>query len=486
MNHPNKHILKRIAEKEMLEHDFDPDFSKKIFKELEKIENQAENDFSNLKDLRQLLWCSIDNDDSLDLDQLTTAEFISTKVTKIYIAVADVDSLVPLNSQIDKRAKHNTTSIYTSGGIFPMLPDKLSTDLTSLNFEKDRPAIVIEMDVDSNGLISNSNIYRALVKNHAKLAYDSVAEWLDKKTNIEAPAFDENMKSCILLQHKVAELLRTKRYDKGALDLETIEARAIFIDDAIRDLKVEHQNSAKKLIEDFMIAANGVTALFLKQHELPSFRRIVRSPKRWERIREIAIEHGFKLPEEPDGISLSKFLEKQKKESPISFPDISLSIVKLMGRGEYEIEFINAKTVGHFGLAVRDYTHSTAPNRRYPDLVTQRMLKATLSGETQPYSDTELVELAKYCTEKEDDASKVERLVAKSAAAMLLATHIGEIFDAICTGAADKGTWVRIFTPPAEGKLVKGALGVEVGQTLKVKLVHTDFEKGFIDFERSY
>ena len=286
------------------------------------------------------------------------------------------------------------------------------------------------------------------------------------------------------IQDRVAQKLRSQRYKRGALELQTLEARPVFDGDEIRDLQVEETNRAKEIIEDFMIAANDVTALFLQRKQIPSLRRVVRSPKRWDRIVEIAAQHNFQLPAQPDSKALADFLVKQKAADPLRFPDLSLIIIKLLGAGEYVVELPNETAPGHFGLAVKDYTHSTAPNRRFPDLITQRILKATLSGSSAPYTDSELIELAQHCTEKEDDANKVERQVAKSAAAMLLSSRIGDQFDAICTGAADKGTWVRIFQPPIEGRLPRGYEGVDVGNRLKVKLVHVDVDKGFIDFEK--
>ena len=436
--------------------------------------------------MRQLLWASIDNDDSLDLDQLTVAEALPDNRVKILVAVADVDALVKKNSAIDEHARQNTTSVYTAGKTFPMLPERLSTDLTSLNYQEDRPAIVIEMMISDAGEIQSSDIYHALVRNHAKLAYNGVAAWLEGKGPApdKAVAVDPSLAENLRVQDRVAQKLRSQRHQRGALDLQTLEARPVFAGDEIQDLQVEETNRAKEIIEDFMIAANDVTARFLHGKQVPSLRRVVRSPKRWDRIVEIAAQHNFQLPAEPDSKALARFLTEQKAADPLRFPDLSLIIIKLLGSGEYVVELPNETAPGHFGLAVKDYTHSTAPNRRFPDLITQRILKATLSGSPMPYSQAELVELAKHCTEKEDDANKVERLVAKSAAAMLLSSRIGDQFDAICTGAADKGTWVRIFHPPIEGRLLHGYEGVDVGNRLKVRLIHADVDKGFIDFEK--
>jgi VacB/RNase II family 3'-5' exoribonuclease len=480
-----KNILEQIARRVMQEHGFLPDFSVAAIDQLSNIQSNVSGTIATRKDLRQLPWLSIDNDDSRDLDQLTTAELLTGSDVKILVAVADVDILVKKNSAIDQHAHQNTTSIYTAGKTFPMLPENLSTNLTSLNYQEDRPAIVIEMIINDAGDVESSDIYQATVINKAKLAYNAVSTWLEGKITIPiaiAPSIVENLR----IQDKVAQKLRLKRHLRGALELQTLEARPIFTGDEIKDLQVETTNRAKQIIEDFMIAANDITAVFLKEKQIPSLRRVVRSPKRWDRIVEIAALHNFRLPPEPDSKALADFLIKQKAADPLRFPDLSLIIIKLLGSGEYVVELPNETAPGHFGLAVKDYTHSTAPNRRFPDLITQRIVKATLSGQTSPYSQPELIELAKHCTLKEDDANKVERQVAKSAAAMLLASRIGNQFDAICTGAADKGTWVRIFQPPIEGRLLRGFEGIDVGHQLRVKLIHVDVNQGFIDFERVY
>jgi len=480
-----KSILEQIARRVMQEHGFLPDFSIAALDELSKIQNSATGTVVIKKDLRQLLWIAIDNDDSRDLDQLTAAELLPGNEVKILVAVADVDTLVKKNSAIDQHAHQNTTSIYTAGKTFPMLPEKLSTNLTSLNYQEDRSAIIVEMTINDAGDIQNSNIYQAIVRNHAKLAYNGVAAWLEGKEAVPL-AINAAITDNLRIQDTVAQKLRVKRHLRGALELQTLEARPVFTGDEIKGLQVDETNRAKQIIEDFMIAANDVTALFLKDKQIPSLRRVVRSPKRWDRIVEIAAQYNAQLPSEPDSKALADFLTKQKVADPIRFPDLSLIIIKLLGSGEYVVEMPNETVPGHFGLAVKDYTHSTAPNRRFPDLITQRILKTTLGGLPASYNKAELIELAKHCTSKEDDANKVERIVAKSAAAMLLSSRIGERFDAICTGAADKGTWVRIFQPPVEGRLLHGYQGIDVGNRLKVKLIHIDVNQGFIDFERVY
>ncbi|MGA2959667.1 MAG: RNB domain-containing ribonuclease [Thermodesulfobacteriota bacterium] len=485
-NGRRKIILERIATRVMKERDFLPDFSRAALNELENIQQVDWEADSPGRDLRHLLWASIDNDDSLDLDQLTVAETLPDKRVKILVAVADVDALAKKNSAIDEHARQNTTSVYTAGKTFPMLPEKLSTDLTSLKYNEDRLAMVIEMVVSDAGEVQSSAIYPAWVRSHAKLAYNSVAAWLEGRGPMPGaaavvPGLGENLR----IQDRVAQQLKALRHEHGALDLQTLEVRPVFAGDEIQDLRLDERNRAREIIEDFMIAANGVTARFLHEKKIPSLRRMVRSPKRWGRIVEIAAQHNSKLPPEPNSRALASFLDEQKAADPLRFPDLSLSVIKLLGPGEYVVELPEETAPGHFGLAVKDYTHSTAPNRRFPDLITQRTLKAALDGSPMAYSQDELGELARHCTEKEDDANKVERLVAKSAAAMLLSSRIGERFDAICTGAADKGTWVRIFHPPIEGRLLYGYEGVDVGNRLKVQLVHTDVEKGYIDFKKT-
>jgi VacB/RNase II family 3'-5' exoribonuclease len=469
-------ILQSIARRAMQERGFLPDFPPEALAELDGIQGPAIQSEEATRDLRNLIWCSIDNDDSRDLDQLTLAEAMPAGAVKVLVAIADVDALVK---------KQNTTSVYTAGEIFPMLPEKLSTDLTSLNYASDRLAVVVEMVVAGDGSLQSSDLYRAAVRNRAKLAYNGVGDWLEGHgplpPGIEAVAgLAENLR----LQDGVAQKLKALRHVHGALNLETIEARPVFDGDELKDLKAEEKNRAKDIIEDFMIAANGVTARYLASKMSPSLRRVVRTPKRWDRIVELAAEWGFTLPQEPDPKALEQFLVGAKTADPLRFPDLSLSVIKLLGAGEYVVELPGDSSAGHFGLAVKDYTHSTAPNRRYPDLITQRLLKAALAGHSRPYEADELAALAQHCTEAEDAAKKVERQVEKSAAAMLLESWIGQRFEAIVTGASDKGTWVRLLHPPVEGKLVNGFEGMDVGQKLRVQLIGTNVERGFIDFER--
>ena len=478
-------ILQRIARRAMLERGLLPDFSVEALAELARVQAPATMDGEKVRDLRDLLWASIDNDDSRDLDQLTVAEAMPGDKVKILVAVADVDSFVKKGSAIDDHALHNTTSVYTAATIFPMLPEKLSTNLTSLNFNEDRLAIGVEMVIGSDGSLQGSDIYRVIVRNHAKLAYNSVGAWLEGSGMVpEAVASVQGLDENLRMQDRAAQSMKNFRHVNGALSFETIEARPIFDGDEIRELEVEKRNRAKDLIEDFMIVANGVAARYLSSRKFPSLRRVVRTPKRWERIVDIAREHGYTLPDNPDSRALEEFLIKEQAADPLRFPDLSLSIIKLMGPGEYVAEIPGDTAQGHFGLAVRDYAHSTAPNRRYPDLITQRMLKAALAERPTPYDKDNLEVLGKHCTEEEDAAKKVERQVAKSAAALLLESRIGERFDAIVTGAAAKGTWVRLLHPPIEGKLVHGFEGMDVGHRMRVQLIHTDAEQGFIDFKR--
>ena len=460
-----------------------PDFSADVIAEIDSIANAAVATDPSLKDLRSLLWASIDNDDSLDLDQLTVAEQLPGGAVKILVAIADVDAIVRKQSAIDDHARTNTTSVYTAAEIFPMLPEKLSTDLTSLADRKDRLAIVIEFEVGADGAVGKSDIYRATVTNRAKLAYNSIASWLDGAGPEPAPVsmvpgLDQNLR----LQDRVAQAMKKRRHQNGALTLETIEARPVFAGDSLRDLQADQKNRATELIEDFMIGANGVTARYLEQKRFPALRRILRSPERWARIVELARDEGGRLPPNPDSTALQQFLEERRQADPVHFPDLSLSVVKLLGRGEYVVDFPGQAVVGHFGLAVNDYTHSTAPNRRFPDLITQRLLKAALSGTPSPYTSDELNDLAGHCTDQEDNASKVERQVRKSAAALLLESRVGDRFDGIVTGASDKGTWVRIDHPAAEGRVMRGYKGFDVGDHVTVELVDTDVERGFVDF----
>jgi exoribonuclease-2 len=481
--------LRGVARRAMGERSLLPDFSPAALAEVAKLSEAnaaAAASPRSLRDLRDRLWVSIDNDDSLDLDQLSVAEPVAGGAVKIFVAIADVDALVARGSTVDDHARANTTSVYTAAQTFPMLPEKLSTDLTSLREAVDRAALVVEITVQPDGVIADSEVYRAVVRNRAKLAYNGVAAWLEGAAPAPARVLavrgvDEQLR----IQDRVAQVLRARRLEHGALTLETVEARAVFDDGALTDLVPERRNRAKDLVEDLMIAANGVTARFLEQKKFPSLRRVLRSPERWAKIVELAASLAEKLPAQPSNAALEAFLKRRCQADPERFVDLSVSVVKLLGRGEYALELPGQTPPGHFALALRDYTHSTAPNRRFPDLVTQRLLKAALSGGAPPYTTRELGALASHCTEQEDNATKVERWVRKSAAALLLSSRIGERFDAFVTGASSKGTWVRIARPAAEGMLVRGFEGLDVGDRVQVELVHTNFARGFIDFARA-
>ncbi len=486
-SHDGQHrvILQQIAQRAMIERGLLPAFSAQALAELNAITGPAKMNGKLVRDLRHLLWCSIDNDDSRDLDQLTVAEALPDGATKVLVAIADVDSLVKKQSALDDHARENTMSVYTVAMTFPMLPERLSTDLTSLNHETDRLSIIVEMVFTEDGSLKNSDVYQALVRNQAKLAYSRVAPWLEGDEPVPPEIADvPGMAQNLLLQDRLAQKIKTLRRQHGALGFETKEAQLIFEGDKLKGLDAERPNRAKDIVEDIMITANGIAARYLSKKMFPSLRRVVREPKRWDRIVELAAERGAQLPPEPDSAALEKFLASQKAKDPAHFPDLSLSVIKLIGPGEYVAGEPGDGFAGHFGLAVKDYTHSTAPNRRYPDLITQRLLKAAIAGESCPYQTDELTELAKHCTKIEDAVKKVERQVKKSAAAMVLESRIGDQFDAIVTGAAEKGTWVRLLHPPIEGRLESGFEGVDVGQSLRVELVSTDVERGFIDFKR--
>lgn len=481
----HRSILRSIARQSMLEYGLLPDYSSEALVELDQIRKSGDDQDNSIRDQRNLLWASIDNDESRDLDQLSAAQVMPDGNIKVFVAIADVDEFVKKGSAIDTHARHNTTTVYTPAVIFSMLPEILSTDITSLNFNEERISIIVEMVIEPGGELKGSSIYRAQVLNHARLSYNSTAAWLEKKADVpdEIKAVP-GLAASLQLQDQAARHIEKFRHLHGALSFETIQAKPSFDGDQICSLEIDEPNRAKEIIENFMIAANGVTARFLSDKGFPSIRRVVRSPKRWERIVEIAADHRFNLPDRPDSKKLEEFLVEQKKADPLRFPDLSLAVIKLLGSGEYIASPPDGNTPGHFGLAVKDYSHSTAPNRRFPDLITQRLIKAALNGNEVPYLIDELGSLAAHCTSAEDAAQKVERRVEKSAAALLLESRLGEKFDAIVTGASEKGTWVRILTIPIEGKLVKGFENMDVGHRLLVELVDVNVERGFIDFKK--
>jgi exoribonuclease-2 len=463
----------------MLARGLQPDFDPAARAQAETA-RQADGRDGALRDLRHLPWCSIDNDDSRDLDQLSVADGDA-----VLVAVADVDAAVGKDSPLDDHARTNTTSVYTAGGIFPMLPEKLSTDLTSLNPGVERLAVVVQFATSADGAVVDGDVCRARVINRAKLAYDAVAAWLEGAGPLPpAIAAVPGLEAQLRRQDGVAQAMRALRHRRGALSLESTEARAVFDGDTLADLRSDAPNRAKQLIEDFMVAANGVTARFLAARGLWALRRVLRTPERWDRIVEIARRLGEELPTAPDAAALETFLARRRAADADRFADLSLSVIKLLGRGEYALDRPGHDGDGHFGLAVSDYTHSTAPNRRFPDLVTQRLVKAALGARPAPYAAGDLATLARHCTEQEDAANKVERQVRKSAAALLLEQRVGQRFEGLVTGAADKGTWVRILRPPVEGRVVRGAGRLDVGDRVTVELVATDVERGFIDFAR--
>jgi exoribonuclease-2 len=469
----------------MIERGLLPDFSPAALAETARIVGAPS--LPSARDLRDRLWVSIDNDDSRDLDQLSVAEPADHGAVKILVAVADVDETVRRDSALDAHAKANTTSVYTAAEVFPMFPEKLSTNLTSLGQDQDRLAMVVEMLVTPDGVVQGSEIYRATVRNRAKLAYDAVSAWLDGTAAEPAPiaavpGVDEQLR----VQDRVAQHMKALRQKRGSLALQTLEARAVFDGEALAALRPDERNRAKDLIEDFMLAANGAVAQFLEKKKRPSLRRVLRSPERWARIVELAQGLGETLPREPSAPALAAFLLHRQNADPTRFPDLSLSVIKLLGRGEYMLVTPGQAAPGHFGLAVADYTHSTAPNRRFPDVIEQRIVKAALADAAGSYDADELRTLAERCTEQEANADRVERQVRKSAAALLLEGRRGEVFDAVVTGASDKGTWVRILNPPVEGKVVRGEARLDVGDRVRVELLDTNVERGFIDFGRAH
>jgi exoribonuclease-2 len=447
------------------------------------------------KDLSSWLWSSIDNDDSKDLDQIEYA-LREAAGTRIYIGIADVDWFVPYDSPLDHTAWQNTTSIYTGVVTFPMLPERLSTDLSSLNENENRLAVVMEVLVSDDGRIAESAVYPAIVRNQSQLTYDGVAAWLEgleekpgdhlteaSQRTLQKIANSAELQSQLRLQDATAALLRQRRHEAGALTFHTAELQPVLADGEVVDLQTRGQNRASLLIEDFMIAANQASAAFLDAKGSPGIQRVVQTPHRWDRIVELAASLGSTLPRDPDAKSLEGFLKEQQRTSPEHFPDLSLAVIKLLGRGEYVVKKPGQESTGHFGLAVTNYSHSTAPNRRYPDLITQRLLKAAFAGAGPAYTADALSALAKHCTEKENDANRVERFVKKCAAAAILSKQIGARFDAVVSGVNADGTWVRLRQPPVEGRLLIATQGMDVGHRVRVRLVSADPERGFIDFQ---
>jgi exoribonuclease-2 len=475
--------LATLAAWAMFSRGLEPEFSPAVQEQLAGLKKPAQDQSSDVRDLRSRDWFSIDNDDSRDLDQLSLSEPLPQGGLRVWVAVADVDALVKKGTPIDQHAQLNTTSVYTSARIFPMLPEQLSTGLTSLNPDEDRLAIVNEMVFTDDGLLIESTIYRATVRNKAQLAYDAVSVWIEGEGELPQPARQiPGLDTQLRAQDGLAQKLRVLRRAEGSLEFETFQPRAQFDGERITGIRQQPQNRARQLIEELMIATNGCTARFLAEHGGVALRRVVRSPERWLRIVDVARGYGVKLPNQPDGKALEAFLARQHREDPLRFPDLSLVIVKLMGSGEYVVERSGESPIGHFGLAVQDYMHSTAPNRRFPDLITLRLIKAALKGAKPPYSPVELVDLAAHCTKQEDAAQKVERQMRKSEAALLLHSRVGQRFDGLVTGVSDSGVWVRIFEPPVEGRLMGDLPALKVGKAVRVRLVSTSVERGFIDF----
>jgi len=478
--------LKARARQAMLDSGFQPDFPPEVSREVQALTQRPPSQAGPpARDLRSLLWSSIDNDTSRDLDQAEYAERLSDGAVRLLIAIADVDSSVRKGSATDGHAALESTSVYTGVTTFPMLPEELSTDVTSLVDAQDRLSVVIELHVLASGEVDCHDVYVALIRNQAKLAYNSTGAWLEGRGPMPpAIAAAPGMEAQLRLQLDTSEGLRGLRKQHGALTFCSIEATPTVENGVVKDLTIRQHNVAEDIIESFMVAANVAMAQHLKAKGSVSIRRVVKTPKRWERIQAIASRFNFKLPSAPDARALSEFLAIRQAADPLHFPDLSLSIVKLLGPGEYIVETPGTEQEGHFGLAVHDYTHSTAPNRRYADLVTQRLLKGLMTGGFPPYSESELTQIATHCTDREDAARKVERLMRKIAAATLLSSRIGETFEGLITGASPKGTWLRLLKFPAEGRLVHGAQGCDVGDKVPVRLSLVDIAKGFIDFER--
>jgi exoribonuclease-2 len=483
-NHPFHFNLVAAAHAAMIEHGFQPDFPPGTDTELAAIQAQpALTTADGLTDLRNLLWSSIDNDTSRDLDQIEWAEQLPDGRIRVLVGVADVDARVHKGSLLDTHAQSETTSVYTGVTIYPMLPTALSEGITSLNENQDRAAVVTEFSVDADGTTTDGKVYRALVHNRAQLAYPSVGAWLEGTAAAPAKvAASAELTAQLKLQDAAAQRMGGNRFQHGALDLETIETRPVLVTDQIIGIAPVQKNRATSLIEEFMIAANGVIARTFEDAHLSSIRRVVRTPKRWDRIVELAKAKGYTLPAEPDSKALNDVLLAEKQKDPDHFPDVSLTVIKLLGPGEYILVKPDMPSPGHFGLAVQDYTHSTAPNRRFPDVITQRLLKSWLTHSAATYSDVQLDAIAQRCTLMEDGARKVERDMQKRIAAVVLHPHIGQSYQAIVTGVNNYGTFVRTLDPHVDGKLVQGGKGLDVGDRVTVKLVSTDPERGFIDF----
>ncbi|MGA7770535.1 MAG: RNB domain-containing ribonuclease [Candidatus Sulfotelmatobacter sp.] len=485
-SNPSHLDLQATAKEIMQQHGFEPDFPPQVPQQLADLKAHPPQIAAggDVCDLRNLLWSSIDNDTSRDLDQIEVAKRASNGDVKIMIGIADVDAFVPKQTAIDQHAARETTTVYAGVRNFPMLPEELSTGASSLLENQDRLSVVIEFVVDSSGGLNSPSVYRAVVRNKAQLQYNSVGAWLEGKSAAPPKIMaSSDLQAQLKLQDEVAQKLKDQRFQHGALNLQTDEVQPLLLNDQVIDVVKQQKNRATELIEDFMVAANGVVARQLEK--VSSLRRIVRTPERWDRIVQLAATKGEKLPAQPDSKALNDFLLRRKAADPDHFADLSLAAIKLIGPGEYVLERAGDVAPGHFGLAVQDYTHSTAPNRRFADVVTQRLLKAMLAGQNNPYSDSELTVIAANCTQKEDAARKVEREMSKRLAAVALQHRIGEVFDAIVSGVTEHGTFVRVFQPHIEGLLAQGQQGLDVGDKLRVQLMRTNVQKGYIDFARA-
>jgi VacB/RNase II family 3'-5' exoribonuclease len=481
---PSRFNLVAAAHAAMIDHGFQPDFPAGTDAQVAAIKAEPEIPaVPGITDLRNLLWSSIDNDTSKDLDQIEWAEQLPDGRIRVLVGVADVDAHVSHGTVIDKHAQSETTSVYTGVKVFPMLPAELSEGITSLNEGQDRMALVIEFSVDATGAASDGRAYRALVHNRAQLAYNGVGAWLEGTGPAPAKVgANADLAAQLKLQDKAAHCMMGSRFQHGALDLETIETRPVLVAGDVVDIARQEKNRATSLIEEFMVAANGVMARTIEAAGVASIRRIVRTPKRWDRIVEVAAGLGTTLPAEPDSKPLNDFLLAQKQKDPDHFPDLSLTVIKLMGPGEYILVKPNQPSPGHFGLAVQDYMHTTAPNRRFPDMVAQRIMKAIFAKAQGPYWENDLDAIANRCTLMEDNARKVERDMQKRIAAVVLHPRIGQSFAGIVTGVNQHGTFVRALKPNVEGMVVRGGKGLDVGDKVTVKLVNTDPQRGFIDF----
>jgi VacB/RNase II family 3'-5' exoribonuclease len=478
--------LAALAVTEMIRQGFHPGFPDGCDEQVASIRAATKAIDPGVRDLRDLLWSSIDNDTSRDLDQVEFAERVEGGI-RLLVGIADVSHAIAPKSPIDAHAADQTTTIYTAVRNFPMLPNELSTDLTSLNEHQDRAAIVTEYLVDANGAVCKTEIYRAIVRNQAQLAYSKVGPWL-KGTGPADPKVQASadLEHQLKLQDEAAQLLHTARVKLGALEFNKIEADPIVVDGKVVGLKADIPNRATSLIEELMVAANETMASTLRTAKRSAIQRVVRSPERWARIVELVGQHGTTLPAAPDPVALNSFLQAQRATDAVHYPDLALAVIKLMGPGEYVlVPGDAADNAGHFGLAAHDYSHSTAPNRRFPDLVTQRVVKALIANEAPPYTDAELAIIAQHCMERESAARKVQRSMIKRVAAVALAGDIGKTFKGVITGASPKGVYVRVFDPPVEGRIIRGEQGLDVGDCLTVTLLHTDPVHAFIDFGRA-